>query len=209
MQGPLPRFSRAAAFLAVIAAWAGASDSLYADCDTVSHGHGSAYVEVLPDPVPQCAFTNTCEPRQISEKKLPDGTLERYEYRLQEGRKVKDGAYLVRYDSARIKEKGEYAFGLRTGEWAAWHANGRKKYESTYKGGRLDGTSLEYWPNGKVMEEWKYSEGKIDCRDGYHKSYHRGGQPKFELRIRDSMLDRYVLFDSTGRELNLPIMMKR
>ena len=198
-----------ASVLAFALAPASASDSLYAECDTVFRGRSSAYVEVTPDPIPDCVFTNTCDPRQVSDKKLNDGTWERYEFRVVDGRKVKDGEYLLRYDSTRIKEKGEFAFGRRIGEWAGWHGNGRKKYESTYKAGLLNGTSLEYWPNGKVMEEWKYAEGKIDCRDGYHKSYHRGGQPKFELRIRDRMLDRYVLFDSTGREVNLPMIMQR
>lgn len=209
MPGLSDRIRRACALAVGLGAAAAASDSLYADCDTLSRGRASAYREVIPDPVPQCFITNSCEPRQVADRKLPDGTLERYEFRMVEGRAVKDGEYLLRYDASRIKEKGAYAFGRRHGEWAAWHANGKRKYESAYKDGKLDGTSLEYWPNGKVMEEWKYAEGKIDCRDGYHKSYHAGGQPKFELRIRDRKLDRYVLFDERGREMALPTLMSR
>ncbi len=209
MPARLTAFACALALCALAAPRIRASDSLYVECDTNSHSRQSAYVPVPAASLPECSITNTCEPRQVAERRLPDGTREWFEYRLLEGRKVKDGEYQLRYDSLRFKEKGEYVFGRKTGEWAGWRANGRKRYETTWKDGMMDGISLEYWPNGKVMEEWKYAEGKIDCRDGYHKSYHSGGQPKFELRLRNRMLDLYVLYDSTGREMNLPTMMQR
>jgi len=55
----------------------------------------------------------------------------------------------------------------KDGKYTAWHKNGKKSREYTYKDGKLDGTYKEWTENGQIITEWTYKEGKFNglCND--------------------------------------------
>ncbi|GAB4141556.1 MAG: hypothetical protein Fur0041_16770 [Bacteroidia bacterium] len=69
--------------------------------------------------------------------------------------------------------EGEYADGLKVGEWKVYSANGGwMSSKENYFKGKLEGTRKEYYPNGKLKSELDF---KNDLRYGLLKSYYQNG----------------------------------
>jgi antitoxin component YwqK of YwqJK toxin-antitoxin module len=85
-----------------------------------------------------------------------------------------DGSYVDNFpDSLKI----EYpSFDGRKGKWIAWHSNGVKDYEITYKDGKLDGLFTEWHENGQKKSEKNYKDG--DLIDGKWTFWYENGQLK-------------------------------
>jgi hypothetical protein len=212
------RFTATAFFHAALAlAWASgpafpgavpiSRDSLFRECDTVPRGGSPRYAYIRVEEDPGCASSVPCGSRQLASRILPDGGVEMFHYRLRGGDTLKDGTFEIRDRAKRIKQQGSFAAGKRSGEWIAWYANGKRRSVENYREGMREGLHREYSPKGKLLDEFKYRDGALDCTDGYHRSWYHNGKLKFEMLIRDRKLARYVFFDSLGKELNLPVIL--
>jgi antitoxin component YwqK of YwqJK toxin-antitoxin module len=143
------------------------------------------------------------------ERVLPDGGVERFHYRLRDEKMIKEGSFEVRDRKKRLKQRGSYASGRRSGEWTTWYPGGKRKSSvQHYRNGRLEGIHREFYPGGGLMDEFKYRDGRLDCADGYHKSWYEGGRLKFELVVRDRKLAKYAFYDTAGRKIKPPVVIR-
>ncbi|WP_316812817.1 hypothetical protein [Pedobacter heparinus] len=76
--------------------------------------------------------------------------------------KLLHGQYLA-YDgiSRQLKEKGEYAYGLKKGKWLVWRPNGLLLEAQHWHMGLKNGHTLVYDSLGKVKQKVKYNNGKL------------------------------------------------
>lgn len=185
-----------------------AQDSLYRECDTVPRGRSPRYVNLRTEPDAGCESTVPCGALQEASRNLPDGGVETYHFRMRGGDTLKDGTFEIRDRLKRIKQQGSYAAGKRSGEWVAWYPNGKRRTVEHFREGKREGLHREYSSKGRLVDEFKYREGTIDCLDGYHRSWYHNGKLKFEMLVQDRKLTRYVFFDSLGKELDLPVILK-
>ncbi|MDB5050846.1 MAG: hypothetical protein JWO30_3917 [Fibrobacteres bacterium] len=186
-----------------------AQDSLYWECDTTSREYRARF-EVHQGAEPSAYDPGLeCAPFLETERMAEGGAVERFHYCLQGKLKVKQGDFECRYPGKRVKEKGRFSFGRKIGEWKSWYPDGKLRGVSNFVDGKLEGVSTEYYPDGKVMDEFKYHDGRIDCRDGYHRSYYRKGGLKVDFGIAEGRLVKYVFYDSLGKVLTLPVILKR
>jgi hypothetical protein len=203
----LNRYHIALYCLLAAAGFSRAQDSLYWECDTTSREYRSRFenqqrLGPVYDPTLECA------PSEVLERKGKDGVTEWVQYCLQGGLKVKNGQFESRYPSKAVKETGNYAFDKKVGEWVTWYPDGKKQGVARYVDGKQEGVTREYWPDGKVKDEFKYHQGRIDCADGYHRSYHGNGRLKVDFGVADGRLVRYVIYDSRGKRMSLPAILK-
>jgi MORN repeat protein len=184
-----------------------APDSLYRECDTVPRGGSPRYASIRVEEDPGCASTVPCGPEQAASRNLPDGGVEAYHFRMRGRDTIRDGTFEIRDQAKRIRKQGRFAAGKRSGEWIAWYPNGKRRSVENYREGMLEGLHREYSPKGRLLDEFKYRDGALDCADGYHRSWYHNGKLKFEMQVRDRKLARYVFFDSLGKELDLPVLL--
>lgn len=72
---------------------------------------------------------------------------------------------------------------LLTGTTTSYHQNGQKrKEECTYKDGKLDGPSIEWYENGQKRGESTYRDGELD---GPLTTWHANGQKWTEKTFKD------------------------
>ena len=183
-------------------------DSLYRECDTVPRGRSPRFVDLRVEPDAGCGSTVRCGALQVASRNLPDGGVETFHFRLRGGDTLKDGTFEVRDRFKRIRQQGSYAAGKRAGEWVAWYPNGKRRSVEQYREGLREGLHREYSPKGALLDEFKYRDGTLDCTDGYHRSWYHNGKPKFEMLVQNRKLTRYVFFDSLGKELDPPVILK-
>jgi hypothetical protein len=182
-------------------------DSLYRECDTVPRGGSPRYVNLRVEEDGGCASSVPCGPQQVASRNLPDGGVEVYHFRMRGGDTLKDGTFEIRDRAKRLKQQGGFAAGKRSGEWIVWYANGKRRSVENYREGMREGLHREFSPKGRLLDEFKYRNGTLDCTDGYHRSWYHNGKLKFEMLVRDRKLARYVFFDSLGKELDLPVIL--
>ncbi|MBN8702040.1 MAG: hypothetical protein J0M08_03185 [Bacteroidetes bacterium] len=86
---------------------------------------------------------------------------------------VYNGVHEEKYSNGVLKMKGEYAGGLRQGQWFAWYEDGKLWSECFYTNGLRDGANIVYYPN-----EIKRYEGffKDDKPTGVWKFYDETGK---------------------------------
>jgi len=72
-----------------------------------------------------------------------------------------------------------------TGKAFALYENGQKLGETNYKGGKLDGVSVEWFENGQKRSEANHKDGK---EDGLVVSWHENGQKYVEANYKDGKL---------------------
>lgn len=185
---------------------AAAPDSLYWECDTVPRGQSARVVNLVPDD-PGCGSAQPCGPVAQGKRVLADGGTELFHYRMRNSDTVRDGGFEIRNPSGRLRQRGGYVSGRRSGEWVSWYPDGKTRSVEHYRDGKPDGLHREYSARGVIVEEFKYRDGKLDCADGYHRSWYRNGRLKFELAVENRKLARYVFYDSLGKELRLPVIL--
>ena len=71
------------------------------------------------------------------------------------------------YKSGQKKEEGTVTgknpsnWYTRNGLWTSWYENGQKRYERTYKDGKLDGLWTYWYEGGQKKEERTYKDGEL------------------------------------------------
>jgi MORN repeat variant len=199
---------RTALLMLPLAAAALGQDSLYWGCDTTSREYQAEFEKHQGLELPVYEPGEACDPQPEMVRAATEGGSERFNYCLQGYLKVKDGPYESRYPTGHLRWQGTYSHDKKAGEWREWYPSGKRKSVSYYVKGRLEGLSREFHPNGKVMDEYKYHDGRIDCRNGYHRSYYRNGSMKVDFGLKDGRLVRYVFYDSHGKVMRLPVILK-
>ena len=73
---------------------------------------------------------------------------------------------------------------LKNGVYTAWHDNGQKKSEESYKNGKIDGLSVSWYDNGQMKMIETYIAGKIrGTSTSWHENGQKSGEGKFENGI--------------------------
>ena len=75
--------------------------------------------------------------------------------------------------------------GKKEGKWIRWYKNGRKKDESTYKDGELNGLVTSWYKNGQKKGEGFYKDGEPD---GLITSWYKNGRKKNEYIFQNGKL---------------------
>jgi len=70
------------------------------------------------------------------------------------------------------------------GPFSGCYANGQKRYEGTYKHGKLDGTSTHWYKNGLKRLESTHKDGKLD---GLETWWYKNGQKELEWTFQDGV----------------------
>ncbi|RYD74260.1 MAG: TonB family protein [Sphingobacteriales bacterium] len=102
---------------------------------------------------------------------------------------VLNGSY-TEYASGKVKLKGYYIKGNKTGAWVSYDTAGRATESEVYSMGKLNGPYTSYWPAGNTKEEGRYENGK---RAGNWKFYYKDGSIASDETYNDS----YNLVDSS------------
>tara|TARA_Y100000589_G_C26990717_1_gene562500 strand:- start:39 stop:545 length:507 start_codon:yes stop_codon:yes gene_type:complete len=84
-----------------------------------------------------------------------------------------------------------------TGKAVAFHPNGQKRWEQTYKDGKLDGLWTGWWKNGQKRFERNYKDGK---RDGLTTEWYENGQKGQEVKHKDGKLMSTVHWKPNGEK---------
>lgn len=74
---------------------------------------------------------------------------------------IKDGYQLYYYEKGSPRDSSYFENGQPEGKHRKWHLNGKKESEESYINGILDGKSLTYDENGKLILEKNYLLGRI------------------------------------------------
>lgn len=70
------------------------------------------------------------------------------------------GDYKAFDSQNRLIEKGQFKYGIKTGEWLSWDEFGQVNCESNWKDGFLDGVS-NYYKNGKLSKREHFKNGQL------------------------------------------------
>lgn len=70
--------------------------------------------------------------------------------------------YTLTDESGAILEKGTYYKGKKTGQWIAYHHNGKVHCKFKFKEGKRVGKWKTYDPDGNLIMVHTYKEGKIE-----------------------------------------------
>ncbi len=75
---------------------------------------------------------------------------------------VRHGRYVEFFnaDEVKVKTKGEYERGRKTGLWQEWFPNLQKHREATFAAGKLHGPYREWSANGQELDRKTYKAGK-------------------------------------------------
>ena len=109
-----------------------------------------------------------------------------------------------------------------TGKAFALYENGQKLGETNYKGGKLDGVTLEWYKKGQKKRETNYKDGKKDglsifwlangqkgnegiykdgITEGIHKMWHENGQMRAEAKFENG-IGSTKFWNSKGESVN-------
>ena len=102
----------------------------------------------------------------------------------------RDGLYTQWYENGQKKWEGTYKDGKIVEEWTFhydYYENGQKKEEGTYKkNGKKDGKWTSWHENGKKTIEGTYKDGK---KDGLETRWYENGQKELEGTYKDGEFD--------------------
>lgn len=85
-----------------------------------------------------------------------------------------NSCYTVFYDQNKnVVSEGKEINKLREGTWKYYHKASKSIMTvENYKGGKLDGTKIVYYPSGKVVDETNYKNG---LKEGAYRKYSESG----------------------------------
>lgn len=78
------------------------------------------------------------------------------------GGKLLHGIFTVFFQSGKLKEKGEFKYGLKEGKWKKWYENGNLLQVSNWEHGSLINEWMEYDENGLITTQANYNKGLLD-----------------------------------------------
>jgi hypothetical protein len=103
--------------------------------------------------------------------------------------KLLHGTYTEYYLNKNLKQKGEFKYGLKVGEWKSWNMAGEYEEIVNWKKGKKNGRFRVYNASGKVVKEGRYKEDILNGRlkaymnDGTTESvYYKDGSPLVEKK---------------------------
>ena len=88
---------------------------------------------------------------------------------------VPDGPHERRDAAGTLRERGQYAAGLRSGEWSSWYADGTVESKGAWEAGLKSGAWSWWHGDGSLKKEGRYEAGK---KAGPWREYHPGGQAR-------------------------------
>ena len=108
-------------------------------------------------------FSFADEPKiETYEKRTPTGVIqERYQYYLKDGKQVEHGLSSIHYSNGQVLTSSTYQHGKRHGpEKSYFKWINKLSYEGQYVGGRKHGTTRYWSPQGKLLFESQWTNGK-------------------------------------------------
>ena len=113
---------------------------------------------------------------------------------LRDGKK--EGKWVWYYHSTGKKGyKNSYKDGKLDGLSTEWYENGQMKYKGTYKNGKLDGLSTWWYENGQKEWEGTFNDGK---QDGLYTIWWENGQMKSEVTFKNGNLISSTIWNEDG-----------
>ncbi len=138
-----------------------------------------------------------CNQLKTAENKNADGKLiEKYSYRIKEGKEVREGPYKKFDDQGRLLESGFYKEGLLNGVRKLYR-DGVLESEENRVNDKYEGPFKAYHPNGKIQIEANYQN---DVMLGDVKVYYPSGQLKEIVRFADNVeMGPFVEYHENGK----------
>jgi hypothetical protein len=129
---------------------------------------------------------------QTEEELFPESATVRlrYQWTLLDGQRVRDGTYEEFYKSGRIKDRGQFAKGKRTGLWTRFRdADGAPVMQTqTFDADRLNGPELRYFPSGRLRERTLNAAGQEQgLREKWSEDLNQSG-PRLHSLVERSRL---------------------
>ena len=122
---------------------------------------GGYVIRSKPETTPETTTEETCSCGSVDHSKL---TAKGYEYFVyyEDSTYMMQGEYKEYYDKdhKKLKDEGCYLNNNATGHWIAYYGDGKtKQWERDYRDGKLNGLSIYYDENGKILTEYNYKDG--------------------------------------------------
>ncbi len=68
------------------------------------------------------------------------------------------------------------------GKWTAWHENGQRRYEGTYKNEMKNGKFIYWYTNGNQQHDGTFKDGKVD---GKWTEWYTNGEKRSDVTYKD------------------------
>ncbi|MDP4209205.1 MAG: hypothetical protein Q8928_10365 [Bacteroidota bacterium] len=76
--------------------------------------------------------------------------------------KLVHGKYEMFDNEQKLRAKGTFEYGVMTGNWIRWYANGNTQWTGNYKDGKITGKVLTYTIDGKQASILSYKKGVLN-----------------------------------------------
>jgi hypothetical protein len=76
--------------------------------------------------------------------------------------KLLHGEYIEFYANKDLKEKGNFIYGLKTGEWKKWYPEGQLECIIRWRNGTMKGKFIQFDLNGDVCMKGYYKDNKLN-----------------------------------------------
>ena len=97
-----------------------------------------------------------------------------------------DGKWIAWHENGQKKHEETYKDHLHDGKWITWRDNGNKESEGTYKDMNRDGKWIDWWDNGNKESEGTFKDGD---RDGKWIDWYYSGHKNSEGTYKDGNID--------------------
>lgn len=129
---------------------------------------------------------------QTEEELFPESSIVRvrYQWKLLDGQRVRDGSYEELYKSGRVKDRGQFSLGKRTGLWTRFRdQDGSPVMQTqTFDADRLSGPELRYFPSGRLQERTINAAGEEQgLREKWSEDLNQAG-PRMHTLVERSRL---------------------
>jgi antitoxin component YwqK of YwqJK toxin-antitoxin module len=92
---------------------------------------------------------------------------------------IADGPFERRDGGGQLRERGQYATGLREGTWEAWFAAGARESSGVWAQGLKNGPWIWWYPSRAVKKEGGYANGR---KSGIWTEHHPSGEMRSTCR---------------------------
>lgn len=137
-----------------------------------------------------------------------DQIREKFDYKESDGKKIKEGDYIIYYENGKVWQEGEYLNNQLHGEWKTYKPTGVLHQLVHYQNGKKEGLSIVYHPGGAEYQKINYKNDMIQdtlhiyyengdlmeiayydfgVKQGISKGYYPDGELSFELSFKDGL----------------------